>query len=431
MAIITSAATGNFSNPATWVGGVVPGPLDNARANTGHNVTIDVDTTVINIQAVSTGRFIMGEGVTLTANIVAPTSTNITLLIPITTFCTIVGNLTTLTTPNSQIAQKTGSGVLNIFGNVSGGSSTGMQGLRIDNSGDVNITGNVTAMTTAGVANANGIVINAICNVTVVGDVSLTSFPTINSISPAIISSVDANVNITGTVRGASAAAISLSGASAILTVVGDIIAPIGLAAGASILMSGVNAELSVTGNVYAGLYGNGITMSGTNSLATIVGALHAPDNNIITTAVSNSATVSNRGIILTGDLYYGLLGAVPFKTNIIRVNYSLNGKTIHYDTLGNTSTRASLTAVDFNVPFEEDVREGVVYGDGTFEGNLIVPSPSNVRKGVPTDNTVGTADLSAQDFLDLLSTSPDPIAERLRNVATVQTTGDQITSLS
>ena len=74
---------------------------------------------------------------------------------------------------------------------------------------------------------------------------------------------------------------------------------------------------------------------------------------------------------------------------------------------------------------------EGVVYGDGTFEGNLIVPSPSNVRKGVPTDNTVGTADLSAQDFLDLLSTSPDPIAERLRNVATVQTTGDQITSLS
>ena len=71
MATITSASTGNFSSPATWVGGIVPGPLDIVRANTGHNVTIDVNTTVANIQAITTGRFIMGEGVTLTANVIA------------------------------------------------------------------------------------------------------------------------------------------------------------------------------------------------------------------------------------------------------------------------------------------------------------------------------------------------------------------------
>ena len=81
--------------------------------------------------------------------------------------------------------------------------------------------------------------------------------------------------------------------------------------------------------------------------------------------------------------------------------------------------------------PIPADVRQGVVYALSTQTGTLAVPSPSDVRKNTPTDNTVGTADLSAQDFLDLLSTSPDPIAERLRNVATVQTTGDQITSLS
>ena len=106
MATITSAASGNFSNPATWVGGVVPGPLDKARANTGHNVTIDVDVTVIDIQAISTGRFIMGEGVTLTANVIAPASTNITLLVPVTTNCTIVGNMSVTTLANSLICEK-------------------------------------------------------------------------------------------------------------------------------------------------------------------------------------------------------------------------------------------------------------------------------------------------------------------------------------
>ena len=98
MATITSAATGNFSAPATWVGGVVPGPSDNARANTGHNITIDVNTTVIDIQSVNTGRFIMGEGVTLTANVIAPASVNTTLLVPVSTSCTIISNMNTLTT---------------------------------------------------------------------------------------------------------------------------------------------------------------------------------------------------------------------------------------------------------------------------------------------------------------------------------------------
>ena len=117
----------------------------------------------------------------------------------------------------------------------------------------------------------------------------------------------------------------------------------------------------------------------------------------------------------------YSYCGVAPDDNDV--TVYTING--------GGTQTRATLTNIDYNVPLASDVRQGVVYGNSIFTGTLIVPSPSNVSKGVPTDATIGTADLTAQDFLDLLSTSPDLIAERLRNVSTVQTTGDQITNLS
>jgi hypothetical protein len=59
----------------------------------------------------------------------------------------------------------------------------------------------------------------------------------------------------------------------------------------------------------------------------------------------------------------------------------------------------------------------------------MIVPSPSDVRISVPTDNTVGTGQLTAADFLAAIAASSDPIAVRLKNVSTVDTTGAQMAS--
>lgn len=54
MAIILAAKTGNWSDPATWIGGVVPGPGDVALCN-GSNVTFDVNTTIAELRRDTTG----------------------------------------------------------------------------------------------------------------------------------------------------------------------------------------------------------------------------------------------------------------------------------------------------------------------------------------------------------------------------------------
>jgi hypothetical protein len=58
------------------------------------------------------------------------------------------------------------------------------------------------------------------------------------------------------------------------------------------------------------------------------------------------------------------------------------------------------------NSPAAGNVRQGITYGaGGSLTGTLVVADPSNVRKGVSTDNTVGTADLTAADMWGALLT--------------------------
>jgi hypothetical protein len=80
------------------------------------------------------------------------------------------------------------------------------------------------------------------------------------------------------------------------------------------------------------------------------------------------------------------------------------------------------------------DVRLNTVYANGALTGTLAVPNPATVALGVPTDNTTGTlptAAVVAADLLSEISSSPDPLAERLRNVSTIQSTGAQLQALS
>lgn len=61
---------------------------------------------------------------------------------------------------------------------------------------------------------------------------------------------------------------------------------------------------------------------------------------------------------------------------------------------------------VDCNNPLESDVREGVIYGEGSvLEGSLAVPDPSQVLAGVPTDDTVGTYEAETRTTAKLMKT--------------------------
>jgi len=85
-------------------------------------------------------------------------------------------------------------------------------------------------------------------------------------------------------------------------------------------------------------------------------------------------------------------------------------------------------TVADSPVP--RDVRQGTIYAAGSQTGTMIVPSRDNVAKGVLVDNTVGTAILDADSIWAVPLTSINTlnsIGRRVKNAATVETTGAQI----
>ena len=57
------------------------------------------------------------------------------------------------------------------------------------------------------------------------------------------------------------------------------------------------------------------------------------------------------------------------------------------------------------------------------------MPDPANVRYGVLTDNTTGSALLSAETLFDEIATSTNPVAVRLRKSSTTDTFGNMLTA--
>ena len=81
-------------------------------------------------------------------------------------------------------------------------------------------------------------------------------------------------------------------------------------------------------------------------------------------------------------------------------------------------------------MPAAANVRFGTTYGYGTLTGIVRVPHPNSVAYGVPVDATFGNAVLSVSAIWDYLVsniTVENSIGMRLKNVATPQTTGEQL----
>jgi len=216
MATITSAASGNWSAGATWVGGVVPTSVDDVVI-AGHTIQADVDITVLSISRNPSGTVVVSTSrtITCTGSGITTAGSNNSTLINITAG---VGNTVTI---NSNVNNNGGSGgnraigvngvasVL-IFGNITSSGNFGSHSIEIVSANsNVTITGNITGpFTTTGSTFCvqiigSGTVLNVIGNVNPGANIA------------GIITTVSSTISIIGNVS-ANASALAVSSTSTV-----------------------------------------------------------------------------------------------------------------------------------------------------------------------------------------------------------------------
>ena len=434
MALITSATTGNFSAGATWTGGVVPGVGDEARASTGHTVTIDVDTTCDEVSNAGTGLFVLADGVTLTANVTSKSTTvnrnvvQFTAASPAQGF--IVGDVTGATVSGTTGAvNNTSSGTLTITGNATSGSGNSAVGCYNATSGTITVTGNATG----GIGNSAFGCINASSGtLTITGNVTGGSATNAFGCNNATSGTITVTGNATG---GSGNSAIGCYNASSgTITITGN--ATGGSGNSALGCMNASSGTLTVTGIATGGTTFGASGVRGANAAGTInLGRAKGNDFGIGSTGIAAGfgLEVLQSHIAKVKELEYGLRGMSPtsgpvfIEPDLVNIaifqEYPTGSKT-----LSDPNNTAGLS------PAVTDVRSGVVYNNGNETGTCAVPAAASVGFGVPVDATTGTAYLSQSDVLAAVwgaattsLTTAGSIGERLKNAATVATTGDQL----
>ena len=348
-------------------------------------------------------------------------------------------SLQAVTTPsgginNSAVISKSSSGLLTVNGNV-----TGRGGFRT--------SGN------HGIISTNG---NTIINGNVEGGLTTSTGSFNNGINQSA-GSLIVNGNVIGGL-GHSSDAIYFRGTS--LVVNGNIFSNYNSANGTPVTY-GINTTsvTTITGNILGGLSAqavgttNNITINGNISGGTAGGVVLLASN--VTNIVGNIIAQASVGISSSSVHVMNILGSVSasstangvFLSNASSQVYlngnmtNVNGKMAIYapiiwlDQTGTTQARfftsggADRTLYSDNTfpnqPPLSDVRYLTQFGPSSgLTGTLRMASPSDVRSGVATDNTVGTALFDTSQLLAELNSSSDPIAQRLRVVATPEILG-------
>lgn len=346
MATRWAVASGNWSNTATWDGGTLPAAGDDVHAD-GKTVAIDQSISVGSIRSTQRAGGTVGGGFTVASAVTID----------------LTGSQGTFPGSNSVVlcALNHTTGTVTISGALLGGAISNAHAFSLNSTGAVSMIGTFgpqSSNTSAGAVLT--IAVGASGNVTMTGPIvgaSTSGQNTINSLS------ANSNISVTGDVTGgAGGMAISSPAAT---TVVGNI-----AAGGVTAITVSGSGSVLCTGTITASASAAGVTVS----------------------AVTGSVTATGPFISTANRPAVAALG--PFKLSTVTTTTYWEFAT------GDGQTRRLYTADNVGGnPTVGNVRQGTVYGPANeLTGTLAVPSPSNVASGVPTDNTVGTATLSAAD---------------------------------
>ena len=259
-------------------------------------------------------------------------------------------------------------------------------------------------------------------NTSIIGNLNNTT-GVFNSIALNVSSTGSTNVtgNISLNAAQNGAYTILAAAASGILNYTGTMDMVASSAVSATTFLIFGNMTVNVTGIINGSNTAPGVTIStltNRSGAGILTGSITAVGG-LATSAVGNET--ANQNIVINSAVFADgvspIRGAVRFSTTNPTVTVILS----------NLSTLTLTDPSTTNPPIETNVRLGTSYGGGAYIGLLAVPLPSQVSVGIPTDNTTGSAILTSQDLFTAISGSSDPVAERLRNVSTVGTTGDQI----
>lgn len=360
----------------------------------GENVSIITTTTGIGFNAAN-----IANGLTYTANSPSVSS--------------FVGNLQGVNSNN--LLTITGTGTLNIVGNITTFSDNRAQGtIQIENNATVNITGNLSYVSGNRALNVSSIVDSAI--VTITGNVTIANIVWGNH--RTISFDGGGTLNIIGTISH------SANGSSSQTCI--QLNAP----TGKSIIFNhiGIITNNSAT---FQPLYI--IQTSGTGLITmNLNGELVGGNSRLI---FQNSNVLVFLKVLKYGpygqDPLFGIRQAflVPEISNLIEFRDNTTGGSPSPSLPPPTFSYYAPAAIG-DLPTANNVRFGTTYGSGTLTGTVKIPHPNNVTFGVAVDDTFGNAVLTAASVWDYLVsniTVEGSIGMRLKNVATPQTIGEQL----
>lgn len=399
MATRKAIASGNWSDPAIWDGGVaIPDVGDDVYSNS-FAVTIDQDVTVLSLRnEVGTGitvggYFLVNSNRTVTANLHGGTSVTagygLITLNNISGTVTITGSSQNITYGITLIRINSNcTGIINIVGNfLAGGFNSAIGIASYMNSGNVNIVGDLyggaNGVTYAGwglsIANGSSNTVYTITGNCYGSDGHVGSRPW----NAVYMEGTNNTLNITGNLFGnplnfsAGGAAVGITGVGNTLNVIGSVTSLSQVSVGSSGIDSTVTCVITVTGSVFASRYAHGINSSGASAIVKLVG-------NAVSDQYGMQAIYAKR-------LFFDASSSNQYTAR----DFSSAGSLV---TPSPTYTLYAInTAGDH--PAESDVRDGVEYAFSVMTGTLVVPPAASVALNVPVDNTVGAALLTGADI--------------------------------